>query len=131
MAAYGDVLRVSVRRIIPAGLVIGAGMESFMYFTGELEGCFSTSTGKLLALNTNLLTLHRQFAGFWKVATKKEAERQEESKETRRLAREVHEKTQRRTLFDVHDVPAETATATSGGSNSSAGSITQQSSAMK
>lgn len=46
-----DLLAVTLRRVVPAGLVIGAGMEAFMYYTG-----------------------------FWGVATRKEAERREERK---------------------------------------------------
>jgi hypothetical protein len=48
---------VSVRRIIPIGLLIGAGMEGFMYATG-----------------------------FWKVATKNAAQRAEDSRREREAA---------------------------------------------
>ncbi len=34
-ATNSEVLRLTFRRIIPAGLALGAGMEGFMYFTGE------------------------------------------------------------------------------------------------
>jgi hypothetical protein len=46
-----DILHVCATRIVPAGLIAGAGIETFMYFTG-----------------------------FWKTATRKEAERQAEFK---------------------------------------------------
>lgn len=54
------VLRLTVRRIIPVGLAIGAGMETFMYYTG-----------------------------FWATATRKEAEREEEARRAREEARKA------------------------------------------
>lgn len=48
-----DLLRVSVTRVIPFGLAVGAFMETFMFYTG-----------------------------FWGTATRKEAERQAERRAT-------------------------------------------------
>jgi hypothetical protein len=50
-ATWGQVLKFTATRIAPAGLVVGAGMETFMYYTG-----------------------------FWKTALKKENERRAEAK---------------------------------------------------
>lgn len=33
-ATTAEVLRVTMTRIVPAGLILGASMETFMYFTG-------------------------------------------------------------------------------------------------
>lgn len=62
MATTQYVLRLTVRRIIPFGLVVGAGMETFMYFTG-----------------------------FWKTATKNAGEREQEAKQGRADARSARE----------------------------------------
>ena len=48
-----DLYRLLLQRIIPIGLVLGASMEGFMYFTG-----------------------------FWDVALRKETERREERRQT-------------------------------------------------
>jgi hypothetical protein len=50
--AAADMRRLLLTRIIPIGLILGASMETFMYFTG-----------------------------FWSVATRKEAERREEKRQ--------------------------------------------------
>lgn len=60
MAANSYVLGLTVRRIIPFGLFVGAGMETFMYYTG-----------------------------FWKTATKNAATRELETKLARQEAREA------------------------------------------
>lgn len=49
MASASAMRELLLTRIVPIGLVVGAGMETFMYFTG-----------------------------FWSVATRKEAERRHE-----------------------------------------------------
>lgn len=58
MAATSDVLRLCATKIFPAGFVLGACMEGFMYATG-----------------------------FWGVATRKESERQVEAAEARQALR--------------------------------------------
>jgi hypothetical protein len=58
MATSAEVWRLIWTRVAPLGFVLGAGMEGFMYATG-----------------------------FWKTATRKEAERELEAAEMRRAMR--------------------------------------------
>ncbi len=55
-----DVLRLALTRVVPVGLVVGAGMEVFMYFTG-----------------------------FWDVALRKAAEREMEARDRAAKDREA------------------------------------------
>lgn len=59
---FRDLVSITLRRVIPAGLCLGAGMEGFMYATG-----------------------------FWDVATRKEAERRREAVESRRMLKDAHD----------------------------------------
>ena len=61
---FRDVLRLTFTKVVPLGLALGAGMEVFMYYTG-----------------------------FWKTATRKEAERTVEAKQTRQHLRASHQTT--------------------------------------
>jgi hypothetical protein len=90
-ASWADVARICATKIVPVGLTIGVGMETFMYFTGE---AWKRDAGARWAHSSHNDLPHHPytllFAGFYNTATRKASERRdEELDERKRLVESV------------------------------------------
>jgi hypothetical protein len=93
-ASWADVARICATKIVPVGLTIGVGMETFMYFTGEAWKRDAWARWARSSHNDLPSPPHHPhsllFAGFYNTATRKASERRdEELDERKRLVESV------------------------------------------